>query len=102
MPSSPCASAAARARRACSRSSDLRLNKPRIEPADLDRLEPDPSAPLAPLLDTDGGRAGGGRGRTTSPTLAHPPKAPTPFPALGSSLMYQPHPRSARTPEHPT
>src|SRR3546814_9849438 len=87
MPSSPCASAAARARRACSRSSDLRLNKPRIEPVDLDRLEPDQRAALAPLLDTDGGRVGGGRVLNIFRTLAHAPKALTAFIGWGSYIL---------------
>src|SRR3546814_8964241 len=99
MPSSPCASAAARARRACSRSSDLRLNKPRIEPVDLDRLEPDQRAALAPLLDTDGGRVGGGRVLNIFRTLAHAPKALTAFLGWGSYILSKRSALSARNRE---
>src|SRR3546814_18035550 len=99
MPSSPCASAAARARRACSRSSDLRLNKPRIEPVDLDRLEPDQRAALAPLLDTDGGRVGGGRVLNIFRTLAHAPKELTAFLGWGSYILSKRSALSARNRE---
>src|SRR3546814_17695384 len=87
MPSSPCASAAARARRACSRSSDLRLNKPRIEPVDLERLAPAQRAAPAQLLDPDGGRAGRRRGLHIFRTLAHAPTAMTGFTAWGTYIL---------------
>ncbi len=80
-------SAAARAQRACSRSSDLRLDKPRIEPVDLDRLDTDQRAALEPFLASDGGKVGGGKILNIFRTLAHAPKALTAFLAWGNYIL---------------
>jgi len=65
----------------------LRLNAPRIEPVDLDRLDADQRAALAPFLTTDGGKVGGGRVLNIFRTLAHAPKALTAFLGWGSYIL---------------
>jgi alkylhydroperoxidase family enzyme len=65
----------------------LRLNAPRIEPVDLDRLDADQRAALAPFLTTDGGKVGGGRVLNIFRTLAHAPKALTAFLAWGGYIL---------------
>lgn len=65
----------------------MRLNAPRIEPVDLDRLDADQRAALAPFLDTDGGKVGGGRVLNIFRTLVHAPKALTAFLAWGSYIL---------------
>jgi len=65
----------------------LRLNAPRIEPVDLGRLDADQRAALAPFLDTDGGKVGGGRVLNIFRTLAHAPKALTAFLGWGSYIL---------------
>ncbi|UKK85975.1 carboxymuconolactone decarboxylase family protein [Sphingopyxis sp. BSN-002] len=65
----------------------MRLNAPRIEPVDLDRLDADQRAALAPFLDTDGGKVGGGRVLNIFRTLAHAPKALTAFLGWGSYIL---------------
>ncbi|HEX2811424.1 MAG TPA: carboxymuconolactone decarboxylase family protein [Sphingopyxis sp.] len=65
----------------------MRLNAPRIEPVDLDRLDADQRAALAPFLTTDGGKVGGGRVLNIFRTLAHAPKALTAFLAWGGYIL---------------
>ena len=65
----------------------MRLDKPRIEPVDLGRLDADQRAALAPFLDTDGGKVGGGRVLNIFRTLAHAPKALTAFLGWGSYIL---------------
>jgi alkylhydroperoxidase family enzyme len=65
----------------------LRLNAPRIEPVDLDRLDADQRAALAPFLENDGGKVGGGRVLNIFRTLAHAPKALTAFLGWGSYIL---------------
>ena len=65
----------------------MRLNAPRIEPVDLDRLDADQRAALAPFLTTDGGKVGGGRVLNIFRTLAHAPKALTAFLGWGSYIL---------------
>ena len=65
----------------------MRLNAPRIEPVDLGRLDADQRAALAPFLDTDGGKVGGGRVLNIFRTLAHAPKALTAFLGWGSYIL---------------
>jgi len=74
----------------------LRLNAPRIEPVDLDRLDADQRAALAPFLDTDGGRVGGGRVLNIFRTLAHAPRALTAFLGWGSYILSKRNTLSAR------
>ena len=73
----------------------MRLNAPRIEPVDLDRLDADQRAALEPFLTTDGGRVGGGRILNIFRTLAHAPKALTAFLGWGNYILSK---RSALTP----
>jgi alkylhydroperoxidase family enzyme len=65
----------------------LRLDQPRIEPVDLDRLDADQRAALEPFLATDGGKVGGGRVLNIFRTLAHAPKALTAFLGWGSYIL---------------
>ncbi|MCW0197709.1 carboxymuconolactone decarboxylase family protein [Sphingopyxis sp.] len=65
----------------------MRLNAPRIEPVDLDRLDADQRAALAPFLENDGGKVGGGRVLNIFRTLAHAPKALTAFLAWGGYIL---------------
>lgn len=65
----------------------MRLSAPRIEPVDLGRLDADQRAALAPFLDTDGGKVGGGRVLNIFRTLAHAPKALTAFLGWGSYIL---------------
>ena len=74
----------------------MRLNAPRIEPVDLDRLDADQRAALAPFLDTDGGRGGGGRVLNIFRTLAHAPRALTAFLGWGSYILSKRNTLSAR------
>lgn len=74
----------------------MRLNAPRIEPVDLDRLDADQRAALAPFLDTDGGRVGGGRVLNIFRTLAHAPRALTAFLGWGSYILSKRNTLSAR------
>ena len=78
---------AARAQRASSKSSDLRLNAPRIEPVDLDRLDADQRAALEPFLASDGGKVGGGKILNIFRTLARAPKALTAFLGWGNYIL---------------
>jgi alkylhydroperoxidase family enzyme len=63
------------------------LDKPRIEPVDLDRLDADQRSALAPFLDTDGGKVGGGKILNIFRTLAHAPKALTAFLGWGNYIL---------------
>ena len=74
----------------------MRLNAPRIEPVDLDRLDADQRAALAPFLDTDVGRVGGGRVLNIFRTLAHAPRALTAFLGWGSYILSKRNTLSAR------
>lgn len=65
----------------------MRLDAPRIEPVDLDRLDADQRAALEPFLATDGGRVGGGRILNIFRTLAHAPKALTAFLGWGNYIL---------------
>ena len=65
----------------------MRLNAPRIEPVDLDRLDADQRAALALFLDTGGGKVGGGRVLNIFRTLAHAPNALTAFLGWGSYIL---------------
>ncbi|MBL9069314.1 MAG: carboxymuconolactone decarboxylase family protein [Sphingopyxis sp.] len=65
----------------------MRLHAPRIEPVDLDRLDADQRAALAPFLDTGGGKVGGGRVLNIFRTLAHAPNALTAFLGWGSYIL---------------
>lgn len=78
----------------------MRLDHPRIEPVDLDRLDADQRAALEPFFATDGangigGRVGGGRILNIFRTLAHAPKAMTAFLGWGNYILSR---RSALTP----
>ena len=65
----------------------MRLNAPRIEPVDLDRLDADQRAALEPFLATDGGKVGGGKILNIFRTLAHAPKALTAFLGWGNYIL---------------
>lgn len=65
----------------------MRLHAPRIEPVDLDRLDADQRAALAPFLDTGGGKVGGGRVLNIFRTLTHAPNALTAFLGWGSYIL---------------
>ncbi len=65
----------------------MRLTAPRIEPVDLGRLDADQRAALAPFLENDGGKVGGGRVLNIFRTLAHAPKALTAFLGWGSYIL---------------
>jgi len=65
----------------------MRLNAPRIEPVDTDRLDPAQTAALAPLIETSGGKVGGGRILNIFRTLAQTPNAATAFLAWGSHIL---------------
>ena len=65
----------------------MRLDKPRIEPVDLDRLDADQRAALSPFLDNGGGKVGGGKVLNIFRTLAHAPKALTAFLGWGSYIL---------------
>lgn len=65
----------------------MRLDAPRIEPVDLDRLDADQRAALEPFFATDGGRVGGGRILNIFRTLAHAPKALTAFLGWGNYIL---------------
>ena len=65
----------------------MRLNIPRIEPVDLDRLDADQRAALEPFLASDGGKVGGGKILNIFRTLAHAPKALTAFLGWGNYIL---------------
>ncbi|HMN55405.1 MAG TPA: carboxymuconolactone decarboxylase family protein [Sphingopyxis sp.] len=65
----------------------MRLTAPRIEPVDLGRLDADQRAALAPFLENDGGKVGGGRVLNIFRTLAHAPRALTAFLGWGSYIL---------------
>jgi alkylhydroperoxidase family enzyme len=65
----------------------LRLTAPRIEPVDLGRLDADQRAALAPFLENDSGKVGGGRVLNIFRTLAHAPRALTAFLGWGSYIL---------------
>ena len=65
----------------------MRLNAPRIELVDLDRLDADQRAALSPFLDNGGGKVGGGRVLNIFRTLAHAPTALTAFLGWGSYIL---------------
>lgn len=69
----------------------MRLDAPRIEPVDLDRLDAGQRAALEPFLAPDtgavGGKVGGGRVLNIFRTLAHAPKALTAFLGWGSYIL---------------
>ena len=73
----------------------MRLDSPRIEPVDLDRLDDDQRAALEPFLATNGGKVGGGKILNIFRTLAHAPKALTAFLGWGGYVLSR---RSALTP----
>ena len=73
----------------------MRLDAPRIEPVDLDRLDADQRAALDPFLATNGGKVGGGKILNIFRTLAHAPKALTAFLGWGGYVMSR---RSALSP----
>lgn len=79
----------------------MRLDTPRIEPVDLDRLDPDQRAALEPFLTPQagevGGRVGGGRILNIFRTLAHAPKALTAFLGWGNYILSK---RNALTPRN--
>ncbi|MGR4889783.1 carboxymuconolactone decarboxylase family protein [Sphingopyxis sp. LARHCG72] len=74
----------------------MRLNAPRIEPVDLDRLDADQRAALEPFLATDGGKVGGGKILNIFRTLAHAPKALTAFLGWGNYILSKRSALSAR------
>lgn len=65
----------------------MRLDAPRIEPVDLDRLDADQRAALDPFLATNGGKVGGGKILNIFRTLAHAPKALTAFLGWGGYVL---------------
>ncbi len=65
----------------------MRLDAPRIEPLDLDRLDADQRAALEPFIAAGGGRVGGGGVLNIFRTLAHAPKALTAFLGWGGYVM---------------
>ncbi|MBB6427548.1 carboxymuconolactone decarboxylase family protein [Sphingopyxis sp. JAI128] len=65
----------------------MRLDKPRIEPVDLDRLDADQRVALEPFLASDGGKVGGGKILNIFRTLAHAPKALTAFLGWGNYIL---------------
>lgn len=73
----------------------MRLDQPRIEPVDLDRLDADQRAALEPFLASDGGKVGGGKILNIFRTLAHAPKALTAFLGWGNYILSK---RNALTP----
>jgi alkylhydroperoxidase family enzyme len=78
----------------------MRLDAPRIEPVDLDRLDAGQRAALEPFLAPDtgavGGKVGGGRVLNIFRTLAHAPKALTAFLGWGSYILSKRNALSAR------
>jgi alkylhydroperoxidase family enzyme len=64
----------------------MRLARPRIEPVDMDRLDDDQRAALAPFANPDN-KVGGGRVLNIFRTLAHAPKALTAFLAWGNYIL---------------
>ena len=65
----------------------MHLTAPRIEPVDLDRLDAEQRAALAPFLENNGGKVGGGRVLNIFRTLAHAPKALTAFLGWGGYIL---------------
>jgi len=74
----------------------LRLSAPRVEPVDLDRLDAEQRAALAPLLAAEGGRVGGGRVLNIFRTLAHAPRALTAFLGWGGYILSRRNALTAR------
>jgi alkylhydroperoxidase family enzyme len=64
----------------------MRLGSPRIAPLDMERLEPDQQAVLAPFTDP-ANRVGGGKVLNIFRTLAHAPKALTAFLGWGNYVL---------------
>lgn len=64
----------------------MRLRSPRIEPLDMDRLDEEQRAALAPLANPDN-KVGGGRVLNIFRTLAHAPKGLTAFLEWGSYIL---------------
>ena len=69
----------------------MRLDKPRIEPVDLDRLDADQRVALEPFLASgpsgQGGKVGGGKILNIFRTLAHAPKALNAFLGWGNYIL---------------
>lgn len=65
----------------------MRLASARIAPIDLDRLDADQRAALAPFIDNGGGKVGSGRVLNIFRTLVHAPKALTAFLGWGSYIL---------------
>lgn len=65
----------------------MRLGQPRIEPVDLDRLDTSQLDALAPLLETGGGKVGGGRVLNIFRTLAQTPEAAAAFLVWGGHIL---------------
>lgn len=65
----------------------MRLEQPRIEPVDLDRLDTSQLDALAPLLETGGGKVGGGRVLNIFRTLAQTPDAASAFMVWGGHIL---------------
>ncbi len=74
----------------------MRLSAPRVEPVDLDRLDAEQRAALAPLLAAEGGRVGGGRVLNIFRTLAHAPRALTAFLGWGGYILSRRNALTAR------
>lgn len=65
----------------------MRLEQPRIAPVDLDRLDTSQLNALAPLLETGGGKVGGGRVLNIFRTLAQTPEAAAAFLVWGGHIL---------------
>lgn len=65
----------------------MRLDTPRIAPVDLDRLDTSQLDALTPLIETGGGKVGGGVVLNIFRTLARTPQALTAFLGWGSHLL---------------
>lgn len=65
----------------------MRLDSPRIEPVDLDRLDTAQLDALTPLLETGGGKVGGGQVLNIFRTLAQTPDAATAFLVWGGHIL---------------
>ncbi|MEE1876524.1 carboxymuconolactone decarboxylase family protein [Altererythrobacter litoralis] len=64
----------------------MRLSAPRIEPVDMERLDEEQAAVLAPFANPDN-KVGGGRVLNIFRTLAHAPKALEGFLAWGNYIL---------------
>jgi alkylhydroperoxidase family enzyme len=65
----------------------MRLDQPRIEPVDLDRLDASQLDALTPLLETGGGKVGDGQVLNIFRTLAQTPNAASAFMAWGGHIL---------------